>query len=179
MLPPTPVSTTRAQPGPRVTPLGETDGFRIGHAGPLVMMVFDGKAALEQMDLLEQALATVIRTHPRYSSFAVLSAPMIESLPKGLNERAQEIENRFEPHIVSKAMVVTRTGLAAVMIRSFLAAQSLMARNIPTRVFKTVDDGVEWVQGLHEQLPAIKSMAGLSLALTEFVTKPTGSKRSG
>ncbi len=172
ILPPTPVSSKKIT-RLRVTKLAETAGFRVGHAGPLVMMVFDGKTSLDQMDLLEQALTTVIMHHARYSTLALLSAPIFEKQPKGLNQRAQEIENRFERHIASKAMVVTPTGLAAVMIRSFLAAQSLMARNIPTRVFKSVNEGTAWLQGLPEQVPAIKAMEGLADALIDFAAVPT------
>ncbi len=159
-----------------VTLLAENEGFRVGHAGPLVLMFFDGRSTLTQMDLLEGALAKVVEQHSRYSTLAVLAAPLLEKLPAGLNERAQAIEDRFEKHIVSKAMVVTRTGLAAVMIRSFLAAQSLMARNIPTRVFKTVDDGALWLQGLPDQLVPIKAMVGLPTLITEFCSKPTSSR---
>ncbi len=174
VLPPTPVSSRRTRPGGlRITQLAQTAGFRVGQSGPLVLMVFDGKTTLHQMDLLEQALTTVIAQHPRYSTLAVLSAPILEKLPDGLNERAQAIENRFEPHIVSKAMVVTPKGLAAVLIRSFLAVQSLMARNIPTRVFRSVDESTSWLQGLPAQLPSIKSMVGLSEAMTEFAAVPT------
>lgn len=131
-------------------------------------MVFDGAANLKQLDLLEEGLEFVLKRHPKYSTFAYLRSALLEKPPAGMNERAQAIENRLQAHIVSKVMVVVPTGLSAVLIRSFLAVQSLMSANLPTKVFRDDHEAVTWLQALPTQLPEIQSMTNLTAVLRRF-----------
>lgn len=129
--------------------------FRFGAVGPLVVAFYKGattKAQLQELDAFQTRLLT---QHPRIMSLTIMGQVAATTrMDEDARAFTGELATKYEKTNVGSAMVVKSTGLGAVVVRSFLSAWFLMRQTeLRAKVFKTVDEGLGWLQSLPEPNP--------------------------
>lgn len=147
-------------------------GCRIGVIGPVLVSVFDTKAELPMLDLLDQAQTELIAKHGRIATIAIIAMERMEPPDPQFRTRGAALAKKHEAAMTGSAMVVLSKGLAAVVVRAFLAAYSLLfQQKQPNQTFREIAPAVKWLQGLDGQLPEVKAMTGLTVAVEAFTAK--------
>jgi hypothetical protein len=157
-----------------IEPIAAGHGCRVGAAGPLLVMVFDSEPHLEMLDVLDKAQAEHIARHTKMAGLTVIAMDRLESPGPEFRTRSKALSDKHFGAIENSAMVILTRGLAAVMVRTFLAGYQLLVHyDHPQKTFRELAPAIEWLQGLEGQLPAVKGFTGLAAAVEAFVAKKT------
>ena len=161
-----------------VTLLGEGPGLRIGALGSLLVMHFDGRGALEALDVLDEVEVKHAAAFPRFSTMVVVTGVKLETPVAGVRERSAALDAKYDAHVVGSAIVVHSTGMAAVIARSFIATWALLTkRQAPTKTFREVSDAVTWLASLEGQPAGLPYDSQVVSAVTAFVEALHGKKK--
>jgi len=160
-------------------PIEELPGLpevRFGKCGSLLVAAWSKSATPAGMELMERYEAELVAAHQKVSVLTLLVGAGRENDPK-VRERAIAMQKRFDSALRGTAIAVTAKGFSAVIIRTFLAAFSLVSRGAaPLKTFSTVEEAVGWLKALPGQDPAIAGDPALAEAALAFVTPAPGAK---
>lgn len=145
---------------------------RFAQAGPLMIAAWSRSATNAGLEQLEKYQADLIAKHGKVSSLTVLLGSGGET-EAGLRERAVKMQERFDKSLVGTAIAVTAKGVAAVIIRTFLAGFSLVSSgSAPMKTFGNVNDAVAWLKSLPGQASVIAGDPRLADDIFAFVESP-------
>jgi hypothetical protein len=134
----------------------EAEDLRLGAVGPLVVMRYRGFTTLSSLQQVDALQETLLRTHPRIMSIALLEQTIQQGVKMDEDARkfSVDLAAKFEKTNVGSAMVLKATGLSAVLARTFLSAWVLTRRTEMTmKVLRTTEEGLTWLRSLPEPNP--------------------------
>ncbi len=139
---------------------------RIGHHGPVLVSVWYAQASLGALQLLAEQQRTLVA---RYGTISTLSIAVKVPQAPGpeASEWIKQTDKEFKDSTRGSVVVVLERGLAAIIVRSFLAAASLITTNV-MHVVKTIEEAAAKVQSLPGQPPEITGDTQLAAKLTTF-----------
>jgi hypothetical protein len=147
-------------------------GCRLGAAGPLLVMVFDGEPGPDLLDLIEAEQRKHLERNAKMVGITVIAMEKLEAPSAEFRARAARLREVTTGRIHSSAMVVLTRGLVSVIVRTFLAGyQLLVQREHPEGNFKDIPSAVAWLQNVQGQLPEVKQLQGLAEAVEAFVRR--------
>jgi hypothetical protein len=134
----------------------EAEDLRLGFVGPLEVMRYRGPTTLASLRKVDELQETLLRTHPRIMSIALLDQ-MIQpgvKMDEDARKFSVDLAAKFEKTNVGSAMVLKATGLSAVLARTFLSAWVLTRRTeMVMKVLRTTEEGLTWLRSLPEPNP--------------------------
>lgn len=150
--------------------LEERKECRLGHSGSVLIIVWYTEptvAALERFEIHHRALAA------KFGKITLLSI-----IRGGLGSPPAEVRARIDQHTAElqkqrhgSIVAVQASGLAAIFIRTFLAALALVSTE-HMRVVKALEDAAAEVQRTPGQDEPTRANAGLAGELAAFVGLP-------
>jgi hypothetical protein len=153
-----------------VEPLASGHGCRIGGIGPMLVMVFDSEPELALLDMLDKTQTEFVARHGKITGITAITMERLQAPSAEFRQRSADLSAKNNKNIACSAIVVQSKGLAAVIVRTFLAGYSLLVRSQnPQQSFKDVPAAVAWLQAHPAQLPAVKQLEGLAEAVERFV----------
>lgn len=139
-----------------------TPDVRLSACGPVLVSCFLNWPTAKSLAAMRDAQLALKQRHPRQFSLAII--PALNGLPPGAaapsmqqssDERdaaakdAASIGKELEDLTVASAMVILSRGLLAVMIRTFIAAMSLVSTSrIEMKVFRSLPEAEAWFRSL-------------------------------
>lgn len=148
-----------------ITSLYESADAKFGAVGPLLLARYRA-TTLASLDAWDVAEAQLLTQHEKISTLTVIG--QMEGLLKvdeAVRTRSAELGKKYDGKVLGSAIVVSATGLSAVMVRTFLSGFFLLSRaETPMKTFKTLPEGFTWLQGLPGQSLSLKldvNVAGL------------------
>lgn len=151
-----------------------TPTFALGRLGHLGVVVFHDAASLADLDAMEKLMSELEAQHPAAALMTVVTKLKAPPTPE-VRARSAQLTQRQAPRTTS-VLVLSATGLGAVIFRAFMAALALVAPNIAAqRIVRTVADGVATLGEAVTGLAA--SPQALTAAIERFVA-PRGSEPS-
>jgi hypothetical protein len=132
-----------------------------GATGALVVSRYRGNADLPLLDALDALQTELIQRYPKISTLSVITTSEgLLDFDEAVRSRSAEFERKYAKHVLGSAVAVTAKGLSAVMVRSFLSAFFLVARNgMPLKTFRTVAESLAWLQSLEGQEATVREVA--------------------
>ncbi len=139
---------------------------RIGHYGPVMVSIWYAQASLNALQLLAEQQRTLVA---RYGTICTLSIAVKVPQAPGpeASEWIKQTDKEFKNSTRGSVVVVLERGLAAIIVRSFLAAASLITTNV-MHVVKTIEEAATKVQSLPGQPLEIVGDTQLAAKLTTF-----------
>src|SRR5579871_4024818 len=109
-------------------------------------MVFDSEPHLEMLDVLERAQDAHVVRHGYMVGLTVIALDQLATPGPEFRTRSQQLSAKHHSHIKSSAMVILTRGLAAVIVRTFLAGYQLIVHyDHPQQTFRELRPAVEWL----------------------------------
>jgi hypothetical protein len=139
---------------------------RIGHMGPMMVSVWYSQASLSALQTLAEQQRKLIA---EYGTISTLSIAV--RVPRAPDPEASEwiktSDKEFKGTSRGSVVVVLERGLAAIIVRSFLVAASLVTTNA-MHVVKTIEDAAVKVKSLPGQPAEIVGDEQLAAKLVAF-----------
>ncbi|PZR08631.1 MAG: hypothetical protein DI536_24315 [Archangium gephyra] len=150
-----------------IVELQGTPGNRLGHLGPLLVVVANTNPDLEDLDAVAVAQRQLIATYG-YFAMALFSMKTPRASGPEVLDRIRRNEEELRGKSLGTVMVVLQRGLAASLSRTFMAATTLVASN-PTYVEKNIEEAADKVKAMQGMPPEITGDADLVTKLTAFI----------
>lgn len=139
---------------------------RIGHIGPLMISVWHSQASLRGLQAMGDQQRKLVAVHGKITNLSI--AVKVPQAPgPEASEWIKQSDAEFKGVTLGSVVVVLEKGLAAIIVRSFLAAASLISTNV-MQVVKTLDEAAVKVRELPGQVPEIAGHTQLAQLFTEF-----------
>lgn len=149
-----------------VTELVSLPEVRIGHVGPLMVSVWHSQASLRGLQAMAEQQRKLLAVHQKISTLSI--AVRVPKAPgPEATEWIKQSDKEFKDTSRGSVVVVLEKGLAAIIVRSFLAAASLISSNA-MQVVKTIEDAADRVKAIPGQAPEIVGDTELIAKLIEF-----------
>jgi hypothetical protein len=131
-----------------------------GSQGSLVVSQYRGNADLPLLDALDAMQTQLIARYPKISTLSVITTSTgLLDFDEAVRARSADFERKYAQHVLGSAIAVTSKGLSAVMVRSFLSAFFLVARNgMPLKTFRSVAEALAWLQSLEGQDEGVRAV---------------------
>lgn len=133
---------------------------RFGTSGPLLVSLYRGTTSPSMLDELERMQDALLLKYPRISTITVIGqASGLLKVDEAVRTRSVELGKKFDGKVLGSAIVVSATGLGAVMVRTFLSGFFLLSRaETPMKTFSKITEGMGWLQSLPGQDLTIKTL---------------------
>jgi hypothetical protein len=155
-----------------VEEIAQLRNMRLGAIQSVIVGVAYGSLTVEDYEQQEQVMAQFLGKHDMCSTFWVITRSTRQT-DEGARQKVKQMSERFRRQVRGSAIVVTAPGAGAVLIRTFISAIALITNpDPPMRSFRTVPDGVAWLQALPSQDPLVAHDAGLQSAIEAFASVP-------
>ncbi|MGV3619161.1 MAG: hypothetical protein ACO1OB_00010 [Archangium sp.] len=150
-----------------IVELPGTPGNRIGHLGPLVVVVANANPDLAGLEAVAVAHRQVIA---KYGYFAMVLFSMHTPRASGpeVLDRIRRNEEETRGKSRGTVMVVLQRGLAAAISRTLIAAITLLTSNT-TYVSKNIEEAVDKVRALPGLPPEVVDDPRLAEKLAKFI----------
>jgi hypothetical protein len=143
---------------------------RLGTIHTVLVGVVDGHLTIEDYEQQERFQAQFLEKQGKCSTLWVIRRAVRPSDDRA-GEKVKQISERFKTQVRGSAVVITATGAAAVLTRTFMSALGLiMNPDPPMKSFRTVKDGVAWLQALPGQDPVVVNDLALDSAIEAFAS---------
>lgn len=154
-----------------IVELQGTLGNRLGHLGPLLVVVASASPELHDLDAVAIGQRKLIS---QYGYFAMVLFSMKKPKAPGpeVLDRIRRNEEELKGKSLGAVMIVLERGLAASMSRTFIAATTLVTSNA-TYVGKDVEEAVVKVKALKGLPPEIVSDTELAAKFAAFIAGAT------
>jgi hypothetical protein len=141
---------------------------RVGHHGPLMVMVWRGEVQLNSLEKTNAVEDALVKQFGKISVIGAITN-LVGGIPSAeLRKNAAEAMRRFQPAVRGTALVVMAEGAKAVLARTFLAGMALLIDfRSPMKTFRNVLDAVGWLNEKGAELQA----ESLARAVETFVTQ--------
>lgn len=137
-----------------------TKDVMLGHRGPVVVSCFFGWPTAASLQAAADAQRHVIAQYGKVVTLSIVppvdlqqakSAAVPLDVPTEQRDastrKTAEVAEELSANTIASVMVILTPGLVGVMVRSFMAAVSLMSRStVPLKTFRTLADGVAWLE---------------------------------
>jgi len=148
-----------------IQPLGSTaTDVMLGHRGPVVVSCFFGWPNGSSLKAAADAQRQVIAQYGKVVTLSIVppvdlqrakNAAVTLDVPAeerdASTRKTAEVTEELAAHTVASAMVILTPGVVGVMVRSFLAAVSLMSRSqVPLKTFRSLAEAVAWLETVPE-----------------------------
>ncbi|MGV3625595.1 MAG: hypothetical protein ACO1OB_32590 [Archangium sp.] len=153
-----------------VSVVAESPVVRIGRIDSLLVSVWHGSSTLESLELLEKAQQALVDEHQQVSLLMVFTGAPKNAAP-GVKERGDELARHFQPFVRTNVVLVLARGFSAIVVRTFLAAFSLVSP-IAMESASTLDDAVKKLQAAKGQSPELRGHTRLVEELQAFIDVP-------
>lgn len=140
---------------------------RIGHLGPMMISVWRSTATATALQAIAAQQRQLLAQYELITTVSVTIRVPQQPAPEAM-EWVKRIDEEFRGKSRGTVVVVLERGLAAIIVRSFLAATSLMSQN-KMEIVKTVDDACERVKAFAGQVPELVDDAQLADKLDAFI----------
>jgi hypothetical protein len=150
--------------------LEERAEYRLGHLGSVLAVVWHEAPTVDCLEVLERHHLTLAQ---RFGKVTLLSVIVTATRSPSPDVRAKidEQASRLQAVRHGSVVVVLAKGLAAIFIRTYLAALSLVTKE-PLRVVKTLADAATEIGKLPGQDEATRQRGDLEEHLMAFVALP-------
>lgn len=150
--------------------LGERAEFRIGHFGSVLVVVWFKEPTVASLDELERHHVDLAA---RFSKVTLLSVLLSASAspPPEVRRKIDAQTPKLQALRHGLFAVVLAKGLAAIFIRTFLAALSLVSSEY-MRVCKTIDEAAREIRSMPGQDAPTRGNDALAAQLADFVRLP-------
>ncbi len=153
-----------------VTELASFPEVRIGHVGPVLVSVWYDQATLRGVKAMAEQQRGLIGRYTMMTSLSV--AVKVPKAPEpDVTAWLKESDAAFKAMTRGSVIVVLERGLAAIVVRTFLAAASLISTNV-MQVVKTMAEATDRVKALPGQDLEVINDAQLAAKLEAFVALP-------
>lgn len=139
---------------------------RVGHIGSLLISVWHSHASLRGLQAMGDQQRKLVAQFGKVSTLAIAVKVPQAPGPEAA-EWIKQTDKEFKETTRGSVVVVLERGLAAIIVRSFLAAASLISTH-SMQVVKTIEDAADRVKALPGQEPEIVGDLELLAKLTEF-----------
>jgi hypothetical protein len=144
--------------------------MRIAHHGPLVLTHYIGHPTMNALTHLEGVLDTATAAHGLTVSLTIVGQARFFRVDEEVRDRSLALARKFEKTEKGLGLVVTATGLAATVARTFLSGFFLLRKSpTPTQVFSTVAEGLRYVKA---RVPDVTMVQAVRLEDVEAFTSP-------
>lgn len=150
-----------------IVELQGTPGNRLGHLGPLLVVVARSNPGMKDLDAVALEQRKLIATYG-YVAMVLFSTNTQRASGPDVLDRIRRNEDQLRGKSLGTVMVVLQRGLAASLSRTFMAATTLVASN-PTYVGKSVEDAVDKLKAMQGMPPEITGDADLVAKFTAFI----------
>lgn len=134
----------------------------LGHRGPVVVSCFFGWPTAAGLQAASEAQRQVIAQYGRVVTLSIVppvdlqqarNASVTLNLPDAERDvstrKTASVSEELAAHTTASAMIILSSGLVGVMVRSFMAAVSLMSRStVPLKTFRNLAEGVAWLESV-------------------------------
>lgn len=151
-----------------VVELQRTPSYALGTVGHLAVAVFHDAGTVAQLEAMDTLLRELAQKHGRAAMLTVITTLKASPSPE-VRQRAVQLSDR-RGSTTPSVLVLTATGLGAVLFRAFMGGLALVAPNSSSRrVVKSVADGVAY---LGEELVGVgPSPHALTAAIEAFAAR--------
>ena len=156
--------------------LAELDEARIGHVGPVLVVVFRSKIVARTLDVLEQHQASLAARYGKVTLISVVDGANQQPDPEvsaRIKSQAPTLAKLRRGNIV----VIAKPGLGAVMARTFIAMLSLVTPE-PLIAVKSLQLAAEKARALPGQPPEVVQNAALGAELEAFAAESVSAQRA-
>jgi hypothetical protein len=123
---------------------------------------------VELEDYERMQAAFMERCGGRFTSLSVIRRVTVPGSVE-VRDKTKQMTDRFDKHLRASAIVLTASGLAAVLARAFLVGFSLVANpSAPLKTFRTIREGLVWLASVEGQEPGFVASNELISALERF-----------
>ena len=153
----------------QIETIAKAPDFRMGAYGPIIVTVYRGGANAASLRLLDQYQTEMLTRHPKLFTFAIVVGDTLTAPTAEVRQFSSKLQEKYGSRSTGAAVVITVSGLAAVVARGFMAALSLITPPVMNqKTFKTVRDAVAWARSIPDQVPEI-AVPDLTEALEAFM----------
>lgn len=139
---------------------------RIGHIGSLMVSVWHSQASLRGLQAMGDQQRKLVAQFGQITNLSI-AVKVPKSPGPEATEWIKQSDREFKGTSIGSVIVVLEKGLAAIIVRSFLAAASLISTQT-MEVVKTLDEAAVKVRELRGQVPEIIGDTQLTQKFTEF-----------
>ena len=150
-----------------IVELEGTPGNRIGHLGPLLVVVANTNPELDGLEAVAVAQRKLIAEHG-YFAMVLFSVKTPRASGPEVLDRIRRNEEELKGKSRGSVMVVLQRGLAASIARAFIAAMTLVTANL-TQVAKNVEDAAERVRAMSGLPPEVTGDPELVAKFEAFI----------
>ncbi|PZR12249.1 MAG: hypothetical protein DI536_15185 [Archangium gephyra] len=156
-----------------VTLLYQSERVRFGAAGSVILMQYRLPPTLEELKVVEVYEDQLLMQYAKISVFTVSERTnTLLRVPEDVRDYSAELSRKYGSRVIGSAMVVSETGLAAAMVRTFLAGFLLLTRGaLNLRSFRELNEALTWLRSLPEQDIRVKTELTLT-DLERFFSAP-------
>lgn len=139
---------------------------RIGHVGPLMVSVWHSAASLRGLQAMAEQQRTLVAQFGKITTLSI--AVKVPQAPgPEASEWIKKTDKEFRESSRGSVVVVLERGLAAIIVRSFLAAASLISTH-SMQVVKTIEEAADKVKAVPGQVQQLVGDTELLAKLIEF-----------
>jgi hypothetical protein len=141
---------------------------RVGHHGPLMVMVWRGEVSVESLEKTNAVEEALVKQFGKISVIGAITN-LVGGIPSAeLRKSGADAMRRFQPHVRGTALVVMAEGAKAVLARTFLAGMALLIDfKSPMKTFRVLGEAVGWLNEKGAELQG----DGVARAVELFVTQ--------
>lgn len=156
-----------------VTLLYQSERVRFGVAGSVILMQYRMPPTLEELKMVEVFEDELLLQHAKISIITVSERTnTLLRVSEEVRDYSAELSRKYGSRVIGSAMVVSATGLAAAMVRTFLSGFLLLTRGaINLRSFRELNEALVWLRSLPEQDLRVKTELTLT-DLERFFSAP-------
>ena len=144
---------------------------RIGHIGPLMISVWHSQASLRGLQAMGDVQRKLLTQFPKITNLSI-AVKVPKSPGPEATEWIKQSDREFKGTSLGSVIVVLERGLAAIIVRSFLAAASLISTQSMV-VVKTFEEAADAVRAVPHQVPEIVGHTQLAGEFTTFAAPRT------
>jgi len=150
--------------------LEERVEYRLGHLGSVLAVGWHEAPSIRCLEVLEQHHVALAQRFGKVTLLSVIVTATQNPSPD-VRAKIDQQASRLEAVRHGSVVVVLAKGLAAIFIRTYLAALSLVTKE-PLRVVKTLADAATEIRKLPGQDEATRQTSDLEEHLRAFVALP-------
>ncbi len=149
----------------------QDNALSVASTGSLLVAVFYGSPMVRHLDEMKAIEDELIAQHGKFS-LLVVGLDVLDGIriSDEVRKRSTEIAKALDSKTLGTAFALLQPGLTGIMLRTFLAGLSLIARTkSPQKTFGSVAEGVDWLQALPGQNLAVAREKHLAVQIGAFL----------
>lgn len=131
-----------------ITTVFTDERLRIGTVGSLLIVAYKGENSAADLQHVDREEGLLVARYGKISMLSVvLPTKSMARVKDDLKKAALELVQKYRAHLVADVIVIPPQGISGTIVRTFLVAFSLLARNpYPSKVFTRAEDALTWLK---------------------------------